>query len=213
MMDPTQFVVWAFFAIFLITAILSLGSLPGWVPLPGYYKKKLFVLLIVEVVGCVCTFGVRIFNSITSPKIELGDALLSPQYGWSWQYTPQRMLTSFRFQTTKDGKIVMDGTTCVFDAHDNKQEKIEIFKWKSTEPFDIPADAIDRCINNAMIQRKEKGNSEWVIQPRSFSGERRIASIEPRISSISSSTSLGQLFASFCLAKAQTPSSGLSCGA
>ena len=140
-MDPTQFVVWGFFAIFLFTAVLSLGSLPGWIPLPDYYKKKLFVLLIVEVVGCVCTFGVRIFNSITSPRIELKDAVLSPQYGWDWQYPPQRMRTTFRFQSTKDGKIVLDGTTCVFDERDNKQVKIEIFKWKSTEPFDIPADA------------------------------------------------------------------------
>lgn len=72
---------------------------------------------------------------------------------------------------------------------------------------------IYRCINNAMLYGKEKVSSEWAIQPRSLSEELRIASIEPRISSNSSSTSLGQLFASFCLAKAQTPSSGLSCGA
>jgi hypothetical protein len=72
---------------------------------------------------------------------------------------------------------------------------------------------IDCCINNAMIQRKENGNSDWAMQPRSFAGELRIASMEPRISPISSSTSLGQLFASSRLAKDQTPSSGLSCGA
>lgn len=140
-MDPTQFVVWVFFAIFLFTAVLSLGSLPGWIRLPEYYKKKLFVLLVVEVVGCVCTFGVRIFNSITSAKIALRDTLLIPPYGWDWQYSAQRMRTVLRFQSTKDGKIIMDGTTCVLDAHGNKQQKIEIFKWKSAEPFDIPPNA------------------------------------------------------------------------
>jgi transposase len=28
---------------------------------------------------------------------------------------------------------------------------------------------IDRCINNAIVQRKEKDNSDWTMQPRSFS--------------------------------------------
>jgi beta-glucosidase len=32
--------------------------------------------------------------------------------------------------------------------------------------FDV---TIDRCINNAIVQRKEKDNSDWTMQPRSFS--------------------------------------------
>jgi hypothetical protein len=34
----------------------------------------------------------------------------------------------------------------------------------------FPLDTIiDRCINNAIVQRKEKDNSDWTMQPRSFS--------------------------------------------
>ena len=51
------------------------------------------------------------------------------------------------------------------------------------------------------------------MQPRSFSGELRIASMENRTSSISSSTSMGQLLATLRLGKDQTPSSGFSRGA
>ncbi len=51
------------------------------------------------------------------------------------------------------------------------------------------------------------------MHPRSFRGEVRIRSIEPMMSSSNSSTSFGQLLASFRLAKDQTPSSGLSSGA
>jgi len=34
---------------------------------------------------------------------------------------------------------------------------------------DAHQDPIDRCINNAIVQRKEKDNSDWTMQPRSFS--------------------------------------------
>ena len=47
------------------------------------------------------------------------------------------------------------------------------------------------------------------MQPRSFAGKLRIPLIERMMSSISSSTSLGQLLASSRLARDQTPSSGL----
>jgi hypothetical protein len=51
------------------------------------------------------------------------------------------------------------------------------------------------------------------MQPRLFSGELPMASMEERTSSISSSTSWGQLLARLRLAGDQTPSSELSCGA
>ena len=51
------------------------------------------------------------------------------------------------------------------------------------------------------------------MQPRNFSDEARMPSMERRMSSINSSASLGQLLASSRLARDQMPSSGLSSGA
>ena len=75
------------------------------------------------------------------------------------------------------------------------------------------AGIIDLCINNVTTQRKNEGRSDCRMQPRSFSGEERMPSMERRTSSINSSTSLGQLLASSRLARDQTPSSGFSSGA
>jgi hypothetical protein len=72
---------------------------------------------------------------------------------------------------------------------------------------------IDCRINNVMLQRKKEGSSDCRTQPRSFWGEERMPSIERRMSSISSSTSRGQLLDSYRLASDQTPSSEFSSGA
>lgn len=50
-MDPILF--YTFLGIFIVTAILTLLSLPDWIKIPKNYKKVLFSSLIVEVIGCV----------------------------------------------------------------------------------------------------------------------------------------------------------------
>src|SRR5437899_10901048 len=74
-------------------------------------------------------------------------------------------------------------------------------------------DLIDLCVNNATIQRKKGGRSDWRTQPRSCFDDARVRSIERTRSSMRSSRSLGQPLARSCLAKCQTPSSGFSSGA
>ena len=44
-----------FIGIFILTALLTLLSLPGWVKLDEWYQKKLFLALIIEVVCVVIT--------------------------------------------------------------------------------------------------------------------------------------------------------------
>jgi hypothetical protein len=47
-------VLWIMFlSIFGLTAILTLASLPDWITIPEWYRKKLFVALILQVVGAV----------------------------------------------------------------------------------------------------------------------------------------------------------------
>lgn len=56
---------YSFLGIFLCTAILGIGSLPDWIKIPEWYKKKIFVALILEVVGAI----IILFNNLTEPKL------------------------------------------------------------------------------------------------------------------------------------------------
>jgi hypothetical protein len=64
-----------------------------------------------------------------------------------------------------------------------------------------------------MDERKKEGSSDCSMQPCNFFCDLAISFIDRMMSSMSSSMSLGQLFASFRLARDQTPSSGLRSGA
>lgn len=44
---------YAFLVIFVLTAILTLASLPGWINIPENYQKVLFKTLVLEVVGAI----------------------------------------------------------------------------------------------------------------------------------------------------------------
>ena len=84
----------------------------------------------------------------------------------------------------------------------------ESWTWRESWPPPF----IDLCVNNATIQRKKGGRSDWRTQPRSCFDDARVRSIERTRSSMRSSRSLGQPLARSCLAKCQTPSSGFSSG-
>jgi len=49
----TQLLFYGFLVIFFATAILGILSLPGWVKIEEWYKKKLFLALILEVIGVI----------------------------------------------------------------------------------------------------------------------------------------------------------------
>src|SRR5437762_383026 len=92
-------IIWIFVAIFVATAIIALGSLPGWISVPDYYKKKLFTLLILEVVVCVIAFGKEAIKSYREPPQDFGSVLLSPEYGWDWQYAQKSWRSRIRFKS------------------------------------------------------------------------------------------------------------------
>jgi hypothetical protein len=139
-MDPTNFVIWIFLGIFVVTALIVLGALVGWVPLESYYKKKLFVLLILEVVACIIAFGTQAIRQIThpSPQTDLRTVLLSSELGWDWQYAENGWRAHFQFQRVEENKFVMVGSTYQVDKGGQSQL---IIKWESSEPFDVPANA------------------------------------------------------------------------
>jgi hypothetical protein len=48
--------------IFGMTAVISLGSIPDWIKIPEWYKKKLFTVLIIEVIAIVLAYSAKIFD-------------------------------------------------------------------------------------------------------------------------------------------------------
>lgn len=44
---------YGFLVIFFATAVLGIASLPNWIEIPEWYKKKIFLALILEVVGVI----------------------------------------------------------------------------------------------------------------------------------------------------------------
>jgi hypothetical protein len=137
-MDVTQAVIWIFLAIFLLTALIELAALVGLVKLESVYRKRLFTLLITQVITCVIGFGVQEIRQIVSAKTDLRTALLSPKWGWDWQYAEKNWRARFHFKPADKGKVTMDGETYVVNATGDKRLLI---RWSSTEPFDVPAHA------------------------------------------------------------------------
>lgn len=57
---------YSFLGIFLLTAIIGIGSLPDWIKIQEWYKKKIFIALILEVVGAI----IILFNNLNTPKVD-----------------------------------------------------------------------------------------------------------------------------------------------
>ena len=82
-MNPGDFVVWTFIVIFIATAIITLGGLIGKVRVEPYYKKKLFYMLLAEVIGVVVFIAK---TAVQPPTADLRTMLLGARNGWDWQY-------------------------------------------------------------------------------------------------------------------------------
>jgi len=141
-MDPAEVVIWTFLGVFLLTALIALGGLVGWIPLESYYKKNLFRLLILEVVGCVLGFGAQTFRSLDSPRKDLRAALLQPELGWEWQYAQKGWRGRFHFKDAGGRKVVMAGSMrLVGPGAEAVGQQDRILTWESSEPFEVPAKA------------------------------------------------------------------------
>jgi hypothetical protein len=142
-MDPTHAVIWIFLGIFVLTALIALGALLHWVQLEPYYKKNLFRLLILEVVGCVVGFGTQAIRSIGSPRTDLRSVLLSRNLGWDWQYAEKGWRSRIHFKAAEAGKLEMLGNTYLVgcNAKAEGQRQAVLITWESSEPFEVPPKA------------------------------------------------------------------------
>lgn len=66
-----QILFFTFLAIFVLTAIIALLSLPGWIKIHDKYRKKLFTCLILEVIACIVfLFSDLLLNNNVKKKVE-----------------------------------------------------------------------------------------------------------------------------------------------
>jgi hypothetical protein len=138
MMDPSVAVIWMFLVIFALTALVTLGALVGLVKMEPYFLKKLFTLLILQVVGSVVGYAAWAFQAARSASVDLRSLLLSPQYGWDWQYAQANWRSRIYFTAAGNGRIAMNGETSLVDANGKEQT---IMTWGSAEPFELKKNA------------------------------------------------------------------------
>jgi hypothetical protein len=141
-MDSATAVVWIFLGIFVLTALIALGALVGWISLQPYYKKNLFRLLILEVVGCVVGFGAQVIGSST-PRTDLQATMLGHELGWDAQYAEKGWRTRIHFEPAAGRKVVMVGATYLVGPGSAAPRVSQpILTWESSEPFEVPANAL-----------------------------------------------------------------------
>ena len=59
-----------FLVIFALTAVLTLASLPGWIEIPDEYRKILFRVLLLEVIGAIILLYTNSFINPPDPEIK-----------------------------------------------------------------------------------------------------------------------------------------------
>ena len=133
-MSLSDATVWIFLAIFFLSAVIALASLPGWISLEEYYKKKLFQLLILEVTGCIVGFGAASARAIlvppappAAPPIDLRAVLLASNLGWESQDANEEEKTRFRFEPGAERSLRFIGET--YKASGYPREFKLIRKW------------------------------------------------------------------------------------
>jgi hypothetical protein len=144
-MSPADVVIWLFLGIFFLTALIALASLPNWIRVGDYYKKKLFQLLILEVVACIVGFATQSVRSYRPGNGQDLQAILLSQeaYGWDWQYAAKNWKSRFRFERAGENKdkrprLKLVGTTAVVKQG---ADDVPIITWETIEPFAVVPDA------------------------------------------------------------------------
>jgi hypothetical protein len=132
---------YAFLSIFIVTAIISLASLPGWLKIEEPYRKVLFRALLLEVVACVIGFvttGIKAYyegaKTILVSQSDLHGLLTKEP--WSWHYANMNWRTVIFFPGSGE-QLTFNATTFYRRKWDGGDVKIPIMKWRSIGPISI----------------------------------------------------------------------------
>lgn len=67
---------YGFLVIFFSTAVIGIASIPDWIKIPEWYRKKIFIVLILEVIGVILIYSKQEFtsgNATGIPEITLAN--------------------------------------------------------------------------------------------------------------------------------------------
>lgn len=146
-MSILEIAIYIFLAIFILTAVITILSLVNMVKIEPYYKKQLFRVLILQVIGVIVTFvsnGI-ISNSTTNISEEL---LVNNINGWDWSYPESAWKTKMHFKKENDS-LYLKGTTYFYKDGKSKPP-LKIIEWRSKEPIEISSVSKDLSFNAAM---------------------------------------------------------------
>ena len=132
-MSASDATVWIFLAIFVLSAAIALASLPEWISIGDYYKKKLFLLLLLEVIGCIVGFGAGSVRSILTsvPLSDIRSTMISNESGWEFQDAQEERIFRFRFEPGPDNSVTFLGETYHLADYARKQSLVE--RWTLPE--------------------------------------------------------------------------------
>lgn len=151
-MSILEIAIYIFLAIFILTAVITILSLVNMVKIEPYYKKQLFRVLILQVIGVIVTFvsnGI-ISNSTTNISEKL---LVNNINGWDWSYPESSWKTKMHFKKENDS-LYLQGTTYCY-KNGKSQPPIKIIEWKSREPIDVSSVSKEISFNAAMRWKED----------------------------------------------------------
>jgi len=150
---------YGFLVLFFATAIIGIASLPGWIIIPEYYRKKIFVFLILEVVGAIVIFfnqefiggsrGVPGYNISDENWIALNDSafIVTPEILISTQDTsitktlnqkPFKKFAYLKNSITSEGMDIMNSKDLTLGTISMQQlEQVGLFNSIETAKGEI----------------------------------------------------------------------------
>jgi len=135
-MNPFTITLYLFLAIFLLTSLVALASLIGLVQIEPHFKRRLFNLLIAQVITSVVGFAGVGVHAYMEQGLPLTSEILVSSHVWKWEYQADRQHweTTARFETAGD-RLRFIGETRYVGSE--RPERPVIIDWRGT-PFTGP---------------------------------------------------------------------------
>ncbi len=176
-----QILKYGFFIIFFATAVIGIASIPGWIKIPEWYRKRIFIVLILEVVGVIIIlFNNEFINSGPRgvPDIEITDnnwialnkqgLIVKPEININTQDTSIiKKLGKQSYIEFKDlsSKVIGNGLS-VINADSVSLGTIKAFDLKQSglfNSFKTAKGEITSTENYAYVKWKKPLNGQWKV--------------------------------------------------
>ncbi|UII22323.1 hypothetical protein [Fulvivirga ligni] len=175
---------YGFLVIFFATAIIGIAAIPGWIKIPDYYRKRIFIALILEVVGVIIILFKQemvVSKTLSEPKITVsptnwtafdengiliqpeltvktGDTVMTQKLG----NTSYSAFKNLHGQRTKNGLIIKN-------SEDEILGQISLGETGLFNSFKTAKNEITSTENYAYIKWTKERKGEW-LQSGSFLG-------------------------------------------